>query len=69
MTPDDLTPAVIRERAACAHVTINQLMKRAELPNSTFWRWESGEVKEPNPVTRQKILDALLAVETERRAA
>lgn len=68
MTRDDLTPAIVRERAVMAHVTINQLMTRAGLPNSTFWRWERGDVKEPNPVTLQKIVDALEEAERAKAA-
>ncbi len=69
MTTDDLTPAIVRERAKLAYLTINQLMTNAGLPNSTFWRWERGDVKEPNPVTLQKILDALNDAEAEKAKA
>lgn len=63
---DALTPAIIRERATAAHVTINKLMKRAKLPNSTFWRWERGTTETPHPVTVRKIADALDEIERER---
>ena len=65
---DDLTPAIVRERATKAHLTINKLMDLAGLPNSTFWRWESGATNEPHPVTKQKILDALDAAEQAKAA-
>ncbi len=68
MPRDDLTPSIVRERAIMAHITINQLMKSAGLPNSTFWRWERGDVNDPNPVTLQKILDALEDAERARAA-
>jgi transcriptional regulator with XRE-family HTH domain len=65
---DTITPASIRTRATAAHVSINKLMKRAGLPNSTFWRWEGGKIETPHPVTVQKISDALDAIEAERGA-
>ena len=68
MTRDELTPAIVRDRAARAHITINQLMAAAGLPGSTFWRWEKGEVKEPNAVTLQKLLDALETAEQAKAA-
>lgn len=68
MTRDDLTPAIVRERAIRAYITINQLMTRAGLPNSTFWRWERGDTQAPNPVTLQKILDALEDAERAKAA-
>lgn len=61
-----LTPAIVRERATKAHTSINQLMKRADLQNSTFWRWERAGVT-PHPVTIQKLSDALGAIERERQ--
>lgn len=63
---DPLTPEIVRERATAAHASINHLMERAGLPNSTFWRWEQGKIKAPHPVTLRKIGDALDAIEAER---
>jgi transcriptional regulator with XRE-family HTH domain len=63
---DALTPQIVRDRATAAHVSINKLMERAELPNSTFWRWEQGKIKSPHPVTLRKISDALDGIEAER---
>lgn len=63
-----LTPAIVRERATRAHTSINQLMKRADLQNSTFWRWERAGVN-PHPVTLRKLSDALDAIEHERQIA
>lgn len=62
---ETITPAMIRDRATAAHVSINQLMERAGLPNSTFWRWDTGRIEHPHPVTVQKIADALAAIEAE----
>jgi hypothetical protein len=62
-----LTPEIVRQRATKAHVSINQLMKRARLQNSTFWRWQQGS--EPHPVTLQKLSDALDAIEAEKAQA
>lgn len=66
---DALTPQSVRDRATAAHVSINKLMARADLPNSTFWRWERGHINKPHPVTLQKIADALDAIEAERAVA
>jgi transcriptional regulator with XRE-family HTH domain len=63
-----LTPAAVRDRATKAHTSINKLMARAGLPNSTFWRWEKGAIVNPHPVTLQKLSDALGAIEAERAA-
>lgn len=56
-TPD-LTPYVIRERAIAARVSINRLMQRAGVANSTLFRWERGDTV-PGAVTKGKIKDAL----------
>ena len=66
---EQLTPSDIRQRAYQARVSINQLMKRAGVENSTFWRWENGTTKEVHPITAGKIADALDAIEAERNAA
>jgi transcriptional regulator with XRE-family HTH domain len=63
---EQLTPAIVKARATAAHMTIRQLMLHAGLPESTFWRWETGKVDKPHPVTVQKISDALDAIEKER---
>ena len=56
-TPD-LTPYGIRERAIAARVSINRLMQRAGVANSTLHRWQNGETS-PSAVTVGKIKDAL----------
>lgn len=61
----ELTPAIVRDRATRAHVSINQLMDRAKVQNSTFWRWAQGK-SSPHPVTLQKLEDALSQIEHER---
>ena len=66
---EQITPSMIRARATAAHVSINRLMTRAGLPNSTFWRWETGRIDAPHPVTVQKIADALAEIEAEKAAA
>jgi transcriptional regulator with XRE-family HTH domain len=65
---NQLTPSEIRARAYEARVSINQLMKRAGVENSTFWRWDNGTTKEIHPVTVGKIADALAEIEAERGA-
>ena len=67
-TMDQITPASIRARATAAHVSINQLMQRAGLTNTTFWRWETGKTDVRHPVTIQKIADALAEFEAEKAA-
>lgn len=62
---NDLTPETVKARATAAHMTIRQLMVHAGMPESTFWRWETGKTN-PHPVTVQKISDALDAIEKER---
>ncbi len=69
MRPMDIQPDHIRDRAYKARISINQLMKRAGLPNSTFWRWDTGRISKPHPITLSRIIDALEAVESERAAA
>ena len=56
---ETITPQQIRLRAYAARVSINQLLKRAGVQNSTFWRWDKGETKSLHPVTIGKITDAL----------
>ena len=65
----DIQPDHIRDRAYKARISINQLMKRAGLPNSTFWRWDTGRIAKPHPITLARIVEALEAVESERNAA
>ncbi len=62
---DQLTPDIIRARAYEARISINALMKRANVNNSTFCRWASGETTNLHPVTLGKIADALAAIEAE----
>ena len=62
----DIQPDDIRRRAYDARVSINQLMKRAGMPNSTFWRWERGHIAKPHPITVGRICDALDAIEREQ---
>lgn len=64
----ELTPETVRTRAYAARVSINALMKRAGLPNSTFWRWEKGVIATPHPITLGKLSDALEAIEREKAA-
>lgn len=61
-----IEPSQIRSRAYEARVTMNQLMKRAGVPNSTFWRWDTGKINAPHPITLARIMEALEAAEAER---
>lgn len=63
-----IQPSDIRNRAYAARVSINRLMKRAAVPNSTFWRWETGRVNKPHPITLARIVEALEAFEAEKAA-
>lgn len=63
-----ITPAEIRARAYEARVPIDHLTKRAGMPNSTFWRWETGRVQ-IRPSTVDRLVAALEAFEAERNAA
>lgn len=49
-------------------MTIEALMRKAQVERSTFWRWENG-IGKPHPVTVQKISDALDAIEAEKAQA
>lgn len=62
---EELTPQLVKSRAFAAHMTIRQLMRRANMSESTFWRWETGKSK-PHPVTIYRLSDALDAIERER---
>jgi predicted DNA-binding transcriptional regulator AlpA len=62
---NDLTPDGIKQRAYDARVSINKLMKRAGVSNSTLWRWKH-EDRTPHPITLGKVVDALEAFEAER---
>lgn len=59
--------AEIKERAYQARVSVNSVMKRAGVSNSTLWRWEKG-IGDAHPFTIGKIEDALDAIEAERAA-
>ena len=63
-----IQPTDIRNRAYAARVSINKLMGRAGVPNSTFWRWETGRVNKPHPITLARIVEALEAIEAEKAA-
>lgn len=63
---ETLTPQNIRDRAYGARVSINQLLARADVNNSTFWRWAKGKTLNLHPVTAGKISDALSDIEQER---
>lgn len=63
---NSITPDTIKRRAFDARVSINQLMLRAGIPNSTFWRWETGRTDEPHPLTVARIMDALEEIEREK---
>ena len=68
MAMDNLTPEEVRERAYQARISMNQLLARAGVNNSTFWRWAGGATTNIHPVTIGKIADALADVERERAA-
>ena len=65
---NNLTPEEVRERAYMARISLNQLLARAGVNNSTFWRWAGGSTTNIHPVTIGKIADALADVERERAA-
>lgn len=65
----ELTPQAVRERATAAHASINEVMMYAGLPNSTFWRWDTGKTKALHPVTVQKISESLTWFEAKRKAS
>jgi transcriptional regulator with XRE-family HTH domain len=67
MDMEQFTPDIIRQRAARALVTMDALFARAEIPASTFWRWERGD-HQPRPLTLEKIRQALEAIEGEKAA-
>lgn len=56
---NDMTPQTIRARAYAARVTLNKLLGKAGVANSTFWRWERGDTGDIHPVTLARIDDAL----------
>jgi transcriptional regulator with XRE-family HTH domain len=62
-----ITPSDIRERATQAHSTLQSLLEKAGIDRATFWRWENDKGV-PHPVTVQKVVDALDAIERERAA-
>ena len=62
----DLTPQIIRNRAYAARVSINQVLKKAGIAPSTFYRWERKSPTVPADLTLAKIDDALAALEAER---
>jgi len=64
-----ITPKIVRDRAKAAHVTMQSLFDRAGVQASTFWRWERGHTTKLNPVSEQKLMDALAGAEAERVAA
>ena len=55
---ETLTPQVVRQRALGALVTMKQVLERASVRESTFWRWEGGH-QQPRPLTLAKIEAAL----------
>lgn len=61
----NLTPAVIRQRALAARVTINQVLKRAHVSPTTLWLWET-QGKAPRALSIAKLDDALVEFERER---
>lgn len=62
-----LTPALVRQKADDLRVTLGDVLTRANVQRSTFWRWEQGET-ESRSLTVLKISDALAAIEAERAA-
>ena len=64
---NQITPAIVRERALAAHLTINKFLSGADVSRSTFWRWETSG-KKPHDVVLRKIADRLDALEAERQA-
>jgi transcriptional regulator with XRE-family HTH domain len=63
---ENITPQQIRVRAVKAHTRMKDLFVRAGVAKPTFWRWEKGLTASPNPVTVQKLIDALDDIERER---
>lgn len=63
---NNLTADAVRDRAYEGRISINALMKRAGVNNSTFFRWANGSTAALHPVTVQKIGDALAEIEAER---
>jgi transcriptional regulator with XRE-family HTH domain len=63
-----ITPQEIRDRAYAARISVNALLRRAGVYNTTLWRWEQPEPTEPRPLTLARIVDALDAAERERQA-
>ncbi len=61
----DMTPEQVRDRAAKALVTMDTLFAKAGISPSTFWRWEKGK-SDIRPLAREKIRQALEAIERER---
>lgn len=54
---NDLTPLIVRHRAAEALVTMRDLLKKARVGVSTFADWEKGST--PRLMTKVKIRRAL----------
>ena len=64
-----ITPDEIRSRATKALSTMDNLLSKAGIAASTFYRWETGETGTPHPVTIQKIINALAVIEAEAENA
>lgn len=48
---------------------MDNLLRNAGVSASSFYRWEKGKIKSLHPVTLQKIVNALEAIETEAENA
>ena len=48
---------------------MDNLLSKAGIAASTFYRWETGETGTPHPVTIQKIINALAVIEAEAENA
>ncbi len=64
----DIEPQAIRDRAYAARISVNELLKRAKVSNSTIWRWQQDGNYKPHPITVAKIMEALVAAEQDRAA-
>jgi transcriptional regulator with XRE-family HTH domain len=52
-----ITPESVRKRADAVNVSLRQLLLRAGIARSTFWRWERGGGIYPR--TTRRISDTL----------
>lgn len=57
-----LTPRSVRDKALAARVPLSAVLDRANVPSSTFYRWEAGG--DMRDLTKARIWDALQAIES-----